>query len=97
MEQEDNRRALTVELGSRVCSGSGCKGNWEIGGPHGVIEDACPIGTIIIEGLVDNVPGIAFALVMSNLAGDVGLDGGGERAVCPRARGNPRWKLVVPD
>lgn len=84
-------RILTVELGSRVRSGSGSKGHREIRGPHGVVEDARPVGSIIIECLVHDVPGIAFAFVVADLAGDVCLNGGSESAVCPGAGGNPGW------
>lgn len=97
MVDEANPGLLTVELGSRVRSGSGSKGHWEIGGAHGVIEDARPPGTIVIECLVHDIPSIAFALVVTNLAGDVCLDGGGESAVCPCAGGQPVWQLIVPD
>lgn len=83
--QNKTQQALTVELGGRISSGGSSKGHGEIRGPHCIVKDTRPPGTVVVKGFVHNVPGIAFALVMPHLTGNMGLDGGRERAICPGA------------
>lgn len=81
----------TVEFGCRISRSSSRKGHWKIGCSHSIIEDARPVGSVVIKGLIHDVPGIAFSLVVAHLAGDVSLDGSGKGAVGPCTRGYPGW------
>ncbi len=63
-------------------------------GTYCVVEDIGAVGTIIVEGFVDYVPGIALPLVVSNFTLDMSLHGRDERCVSPGARRN--YDILVP-
>lgn len=41
---------VVVELDVGVGGGGGCKGNWDVRLSDGLVEDALPVGTILVEG-----------------------------------------------
>jgi hypothetical protein len=51
-----------------------------------VVEYISSIGTIIVKGFVDYVPGIALALVVSNFALNMSLHGRDKRCIGPGTR-----------
>ena len=50
------------------------------------VEDVHSIGSVIVEGLVYDVPCVALSLIMRDLVRDVVLQGGDECCVCPGSR-----------
>lgn len=68
---------VIVQLGGRVGSGGGGKGYRDVVEAHGVVEDVGAVAARVVEGFVDDVPGVALPLVVADFAGDVCLDGGG--------------------
>lgn len=54
-------------------------------GAYSVVEDINPVGTVVIESLIDHVPGIALALVMGDFTLDMFLQCSDERGVGPGA------------
>lgn len=68
---------IVVELGGRVGGGGGGKGQGDVLEAQGGVEDVGAVAAGVVEGFVDDVPGVALALVVADFAGDVRLDGGG--------------------
>lgn len=96
---ELDRVVVVVQFRIRVGSSGSSEGDGEVGLANGLVKDVVaerPV-TIVADGLVDDVPGVALALVVLDLVGDVVLEDVDEGLVGPRARRNPRWELVVPD
>lgn len=52
------------------------------------VEDIRAVCSAVVQRLVDDVPGVTLALVVLDLAGDVGLDGCCESRICPGVRGH---------
>jgi hypothetical protein len=57
-----------------------------LGGTYGGVEDVNPVGAIVIEGFIDHVPGVALALIVGDLALDMGLQRSNKGGVRPGAR-----------
>lgn len=53
---------------------------------HGLVENICSIVGRVIERLVDDVPGVAKALVMANLTLNMRLNCGCQSGIGPSAR-----------
>ena len=87
---------VVVELGGGVGGRGRAEGDGDEGGPDGVEPDVGAVGAVVVERLVDDVPGVAAAFVVSDDVGDVVLERGDQGGVGPVARGEPGWVLVVP-
>lgn len=68
---------IVVQLGARVGSGGRREGQGDVVEAHGVVEDVGAVAARVVEGFIDDVPGVALALVVADFAGDVGFDDGG--------------------
>lgn len=76
---ELEREVIVVELGVRVSGRRRAEGEGDVRGAEGGEEYALPEGAVaVVEGLVDDVPGVAGTGVVAYDIGDVGLDGGGK-------------------
>jgi len=93
---------VVVELSGEVVGLDGSLGGAESGvevvSTGGVVPDVLAVGTVVVEGLVDNVPGVAVVSEVSNGLGDVVLEDGQETSRVPWSGwvGQPGWVLVVP-
>lgn len=87
---------IVVELGAGVCSRSKLEGQGEVAVTERLQEGVVAIGTVVLEGLVYNIPGIAFALEMAHDVGNVRLHDGSHAVLRPRSRRYPSWQLAVP-
>lgn len=90
---------VVVELGGGVGSGGGGEGDGDVVLSDGLVKDVVTVGsiTVVRQGLVHHVPGVAFTLVVSHFVGDVGGHGRREGVIGPCVGGDPGWQLVVPD
>ncbi len=86
---------VDVQLGVRVGRVRGAQRIRDVRLPHGVVERGAPEGAVVVEGLVDHVPGVDLALVVADFLGDVVLHGRLELA--GRQAAHPAGQLVVPD
>ena len=98
------RRALQViiviiKLGLGIQAKSGLEGELdELVASQDGGEDGLPEGAVLVEGLVDHVPGVALALVVVHDVGDVGDDYGAQLVLGPVLLGfHPGRELRVPD
>lgn len=70
---------IVVQLGRWIGGRRGAEGEGDVFRAQGVEEDACPKGPVaVVEGFVDDVPGVAGAGEVADDVGDVGLDDGSE-------------------
>lgn len=76
---ELERKVIVVQLGVWVSGGGGAERQGNVGGPQGVEEDALPKGAVaVVEGFVDNVPGVAGAGIVADDVGNVCFNDGGQ-------------------
>ena len=52
------------------------------------VEDVNTVCTIVVEGFIYDIPGVALPLVMCDLVGDVVLQSSNEGCICPSSRGD---------
>lgn len=68
-------KVVVVPLGRRVGGGCRAEGQGDVFGPERVEKDAGPEGAVaVVEGFVDNVPGVAGPSVVADHVGDVRFD-----------------------
>ena len=77
---------VVVELYGGVGGGGGLEGDGDVFGADGVVKDVGAVGTVVIEGFVCGVPGVAFAFVLGHFIGDVVFESGNQSFVCPYTR-----------
>lgn len=87
---------VDVQLGIRVCLASRLEGDPDEILAEDVVEDGGAEGTVLLEHLVDDVPGVDLALPARHQLRDVVLHHGGEGRLVVDRR-HPRRKLAVPD
>ena len=88
---------IVVQLGLGVDLGGGLEGQLDVVRAEGVVEDGLAVGAVVVQGLVDDVPGVALALPVAHDVGDVVDDDGLELLGGPRGCLDPRGELAVPD
>lgn len=77
---------VVVQLGHRVRCRGGLEGDGDPIGAQHPVEHRVPEGPVVVERLVDHVPGVAFALVVARDVADVRFDDAGERVAVPISR-----------
>ena len=91
---------VVIELDLKVVGLDGGLGGAESGekvvGTGDVVPDVLTVGTVVVEGLVHNVPRVAVVTEVGNGLGDVVLKSGQETSLVPVGVGQPGWVLVVP-
>lgn len=88
---------VDVELGFGVDSMGSGEGERNEVGTDDVVPDGGTPSTIIVVGLVDNVPGVQFAFVVAAKVTDVVDHDGSQGALGPVAVVEPVGKLTVPN
>lgn len=88
---------VDVKLRRRVNLGGSLEGEREVVLADDVVEDGLAEGTVVVEGLVYDIPGVALALPLGEDLGNVVDHHGGESLLGPVAELNPFGKLAVPD
>lgn len=88
---------VVVELGLGVDLGGGLEGEGDVLLAEDVVEQGLAVGTVLVEGLVDDVPGVALALVVAGDVGDVLNDDGPQLIGGPLSGLDPGGELGVPD
>ena len=71
-------RGRDVQLGIGISLLGGVEGDSEEVSSKGLVEDTVAPLTAIVDGLVDDIPGVTVTLVVLNNVGDVRLDNLGE-------------------
>lgn len=84
---------IVVELDVWVIKGGSLKGDGDVLGADGVVEDIRSVGTVVIEGFVHDVPGVTLALVVGDFALDMSLHSSNQSFVRPCTASNPVWQL----
>lgn len=87
---------VDVELGVRVGGTGGLEGNADVVLTKNLHEDVLAEGAVLVEGLVDNVPGVDLALEVGHDLGDVVLHDVGKGGLIVDVL-DPLGKLGVPD
>ena len=72
------------------------EGNGDVCGTDGVVPYVGAVGAVIVEGLVDHVPGVAGASPVGDEVGDVVRHYRDEGCVVPSLGGEPVGELGVP-
>jgi len=75
----------STQLSIRIGLAGSIERNGEKIRPHRIVENARPPRPAIIGRLVDDIPGIALALVMAHDIGNVRLNDGLQGGLCPGA------------
>lgn len=88
---------VVVQLRVRVGRGGGLERERDVLGPDDVVEDGRAVRAVLVEGLVDDVPGVAAALPVLGDLRDVVDEDGGEALGRPVAAVEPVGCLGVPD
>lgn len=86
---------LVSQLGVRVSLLSGIEGDGQEVGVKRAVEDAVTIVSVIVDGLVDDIPGIALSFIMAHHVADVVVDDGFESGPSPAAGCD--WKSISKD
>jgi hypothetical protein len=93
-------RSLLVVVDVALSSGVSLLGSLESNADkvltEDVVEDAGTEATVLLEHLVDDVPGVDLALEVSHDAADVVLHDSGQGGLVPDGA-DPAWELGVPD
>jgi hypothetical protein len=88
---------VVVELGLRVDLGGGLEGKLDVLLAENLVENALAVGSVLVQRLVDNVPGVALALVVAGDGGDVVDDDLAQLLRSPLGLLDPGSQLAVPD
>lgn len=88
---------VVVQLGLRVDLGGGAEGQLDVLLAEGAVEDGLAVGAVLLEGLIDDVPGVAAALPVPGDVGDVVDDDVRQLGLGPVAGLDPGSELRVPD
>lgn len=88
---------VVVKLGISISRGGGLERDGNEVSTEDLVEDTVAVGAVLVKGLVDDIPGVALALVVAGNVGDVRLNDGGQLLLGPGTRGDPGGKLRVPD
>lgn len=82
---------VVVEFHVSIGSGRRSEGNGDVVFADGFVEDVVPVRSIAVvaQRLVHDIPGVALALIVRHLVGNVGLQDLNERLVRPGVRGYP--------
>ncbi len=88
---------VVVQLGVGVGGLGGLEGKGKVVSAEGLEEDAVSPDTRVIDGLVDDIPGVALALVVAHDVVHVRLNDGLQGSPGPRAGRDPVGQLAVPD
>ena len=87
---------VDVQLGVGVGGTSSLESDADKVLTEDTVEDAVAQGTVLVEDLVDNVPGVDLALVAAHHVGDVVLENLGQGVAVVDVL-DPLGKLGVPD
>jgi hypothetical protein len=87
---------VDVQLGSGVSLAGGLEGDLDEVLAEDVVEDGGAEAAVLLEHLVDDVPGVDLALVLGQELGDVVLHDAGQGGLVLDGR-NPGGQLAVPD
>ncbi len=88
---------VVVKLGVRIDTCCRLEGQLDVFLAEDFVEDGFPVRAILVERLVDDIPGVAPALPMTGNVLDVTNDGFPQLWRRPVGRLDPRGKLAVPD
>ena len=88
---------VVVQLGVGVDLGGQAEGQLDVLVAEDLVEDGLTPGAVLVEGLVDDVPGVALALPVPGDVLDVRGDGGGQVLGGPGGLLDPGGELGVPD
>lgn len=88
---------VVVELGTGVNLGGGLEGELDVLLAENLVEDGLAPSSVLVQGLVDDVPGVAAALPVPGHLGDVADDGLAEGLLGPGGGIDPGGELTVPD
>lgn len=73
------------------------EGLFDVAWSHDIVEDCLAHGGIVVNGLVDDIPGVAASGPVRDECVDMELHGGGKGCVGPVAICDPVGELLMPD
>jgi hypothetical protein len=88
---------IVVQLSTGVSCCSRCEGNGDVCFADSLVKDIATVCAVFVQSLVDDIPGVTFALVVANLICDMVFENVDERGIVKVPVGDPSRKLVVPD
>ncbi len=87
---------VVVQLRARVRCRGRLEGDLDVLDAQDLVEDGISVGAIVVQRLVDHVPGIALAFPVVGHGRNVRLDHGSHRVGGPRGVLDPRRELAMP-
>lgn len=88
---------IVIQLRAGISSRSRLEGNLDVIRANDIQKYIFAVGTVLVEGLVEHVPGVALPFPVRSDGGDVVNHGGGEGLDGPVGGCHPGGELGVPD